>query len=109
MVANLKGIDSFLSTCVLTQCANWWSNFALYQIFFLHPIGKKDFDDHKKKTSNPNAIMDINTLSDISNSLDKDDHVPNDVMKILENQESILQYTRDSVNELREVLATGDS
>jgi len=72
-------------------------------------IGKTDFDDHKKKTSNPNAIMDINTLSDISNSLDKDDHVPNDVMKILENQESILQYTRDSVNELREVLATGDS
>ena len=54
-------------------------------------------------------MMDINTLSDISNSLDKDDHVPNDVMKILENQESILQYTRDSVNELREVLATGDS
>ena len=77
-------------------------------MFYLN-LGKKDFEDHKRKTSNPNTMMDINTLSDISNSLDKDDHVPNDVMKILENQESILQYTRDSVNELREVLATGDS
>ena len=74
----------------------------------LPSLGKKDFDENKKKISNP-AMMDINTLSDISNSLDKDDQVPNDVMKILENQESILQYTRDSVNELREVLDTGDS
>ena len=71
-------------------------------------VSKKDLEENKKPISNPNTMVDINTLSDISNSLDKDEHSPNDVMKILENQESILQYTRDSVNELREVLATSD-
>ena len=87
---------------------NLLKSLYLLPSLFYYLIGKKDLDENKKKISNP-AMMDINTLSDISNSLDKDDQVPNDVMKILENQESILQYTRDSVNELREVLDTGDS
>ena len=49
--------------------------------------------------------IDINTLSDISHSLDKDEHnLPSEMMKILENQQSMLQCTKESVNELKQVL-----
>ena len=48
--------------------------------------------------------VDMSTLSEISQNLDKDDHFPSDVLKVLENQDSILQHTRQSVKELKTVL-----
>lgn len=50
--------------------------------------------------------LDINTLSDISHSLGKeeDDLMPCEMIKVLENQQSMLQITRESVNELKDVL-----
>ena len=48
--------------------------------------------------------VDMSTLSEISQNLDKDDHFPSDVLRVLENQDSILQNTRQSVKELKTVL-----
>ena len=48
--------------------------------------------------------VDMSTLSEISQNLEKDDHFPTEVMRVLENQDSILQHTRESVKELKTVL-----
>ena len=57
-----------------------------------------------KKLKKKSSVVDINTLSDISHSLDKDDNFPEEVMKILQTQDSVLKNTRESVNELKDVL-----
>ena len=54
------------------------------------------------------TAVDINTLSDISHSLDKDERWPNEMVKMLENHQTVVECTRDSVKELRQVLSQHD-